>query len=131
MVRSATIRADVRPDAMPSRRICDVRVEEGAVGAEAGEPVLEPLRRVGRLEHRELREHGLGAVDVAQRAELVEGEVVALDREVRHDPQHVAGDPVLDRQALLGHLARLAADPLRQRARGGATGGPGSSSRSS
>ena len=83
-----------------------------AVGLEPGEELVEPLRRVGRLELADLRQERLRAADLVDDLQPVDALVVLLDRLVGDDDQHVAGDPVLDGQAVgrdrLGGGLRLA-----------------------
>ena len=73
MVRSATIRAAVRPDAEPLAHDLDVGVHVRRVGAKALQPGLQPLRGVGRLELGELGQHRLRPVDLVDLAEPVHG----------------------------------------------------------
>ena len=86
----------------------DVRRHVGRVGLEAGDEHLEPLGRVGLLELADLRQDSLGAVDLVDDAQPVGALVVLLDADVGDHDQHVAGDPVLDRQAVGGDRLRLA-----------------------
>ena len=72
IVRSATIRGAVRPDASPSRRICGVGRHERRIGVEPRDERLEALGRVGRLELGELRQELLRAAHLVDDAELVE-----------------------------------------------------------
>ncbi len=98
IVRSATIRGAVRPDARPSRRIWTLAAMIGRVGMQPGDERLEAFGCVGRLELGQLGEQLLRAAHLVDDAELVEREVVLLDLELGDDLEHVAGDPVLGRQ---------------------------------
>ena len=72
------------------------------VGVEAGEEQLQLLRRVGLLELADLGEELLRAGHLVDDLEGVDP-LLVLDREDRaDDPQHVAGDPVLDGQPVVG-----------------------------
>ena len=85
------------------------------IGVESSDERLEPLGRVGRLELGQLRKELLRAAHLVDDAELVEGLVVLLDLELGDDLEHVAGDPVLGRQAVGLDRGRLGGGALHQR----------------
>ena len=105
----------------------DLRVggHERRVGVESGDERLEPLGGVGRLELGQLRQELLRAAHLVDDAELVEGLVVLLDLELGDDLEHVAGDPVLGRQAVGRDRGRLGRGPLHQRPSAGPSLGTG------
>ena len=82
------------------------------VGVEAGEEQLQPLRRVGLLELAELRQERLRAAHLVDDLERVDPLVVLDDEDLADHPEHVARDPVLDRQALVRDRARRVAHVL-------------------
>ena len=83
IVRSATMRGAVRPEAMPVAQDLGVRGHERRVGVEPGEERLEPLGRVGRLELGQLRQELLRPAHLVDDAQLVEALVVLLDLRAR------------------------------------------------
>ncbi len=87
----------------------DVLVHERGIRTEPREPQLEALRGVGLLEHGDLGEQGLGAIDLVHGPDLVEPQVVALGDEAGRHLDHVGGDPVLHRE-----LVRQARRRIRQ-----------------
>jgi Mg2+-importing ATPase len=92
----------------------DRRVDGRAVRPQPRQEGIEPRRRVGGLELGDLRDLELDALHVVHGTELVEAPVVTLDGDVGHDPEHVRRDPLLDREAIRGHLGDLASDALRE-----------------
>ena len=83
------------------------------------------LGRVGRLELGQLREELLRAAHLVDDPQLVEGLVVLLDLELGDDLEHVAGDPVLGRQAVGVDGRRLGRGALHQRSGAGPSVGTG------
>ncbi len=81
-----------------------VRRHEAVVGTETRLEALESLGRVGRLEHRDLGEERLRAGHLVDDPEQVGPLVLLDDPELAHHPDHVEGDPVLER--LLGGIDR-------------------------
>ena len=130
MVRSATMRGAVSPDAMPVAQDLGVGGHERRVGVEPGDERLEALGRVGRLELGQLRQELLRTAHLVDDAQLVEALVVLLDVELGDDLEHVPGDPVLGRQPVGVDGGRLGGGPLHQRPAARRPAGPGSSRRS-
>ena len=123
MVRSVTIDGAVRPG--PERLLEDVGVRghERGVGAQALDERLEPLRRVDRLELGQLGHELLRAAHLVDDAQLVQALVVLLDVQLTDDLEHVAGDPLLGREALDRDGGGLGRGPLHELAGLGSTGG--------
>ena len=117
IVRSATMRGAVRPRGQPVAQDLGVGGHVGRVGVQPGDERLEPLGRVGRLELGQLRQQLLRTAHLVDDPQLVEVLVVLLDLEVGDDLEHVAGDPVLGRQAVGRDGGRLRGGPLHQRSR--------------
>ena len=109
IVRSATMRGAVRPDAMPVAQELGVGRHERGVGVQPGDERLEALGRVGRLELGQLRQELLRTAHLVDDAQLVEALVVLLDVELGDDLEHVPGDPVLGRQARRSSMAAASA----------------------
>ena len=110
------MRGAVSPDCDALDEDLDVRGHERGVGVQARDERLEPLGRVGRLELGQLRQELLRPAHLVDDAELVEALVVLLDAELGDDQEHVAGDPLLGRQAVGRDRARLLGGPLHERA---------------
>ena len=111
----------------------DLRVgrHERRIRVQAGDERLEPLGRVGRLELGQLRQQLLRPAHLVDDLELVEALVVLLDLQLGDDQQHVAGDPLLGRQARRSgwRAASSAVRSISARVLARPSG-PGSSSRS-
>ena len=71
----------------------------GRVGPQPRDEFLQALRRVGRLELADLRQERLRSTDLVDDSQAMSPLIVLLDAEIGDDDQHVAGDPILDRQA--------------------------------
>ena len=84
----------------------DVRVHERPIGPQPVEPALEPLGRVGVLERGDLWQQRLGAVDLVDRADLVDPQRLLALGEIGEEHEHAAGHPILDRQRVLGDRLR-------------------------
>ena len=125
IVRSATIRAAVRPERRPSAMMSMWASMYAPYARMPRQPGVEALGRVGGLELRQLGEQRLRAVDLVDGEHLVEREVVGLDRRLGDDLEDVAGDPVLVGRPSGGTRRGLAPHPLHQPPRLGAALGPG------
>ena len=115
------------PAGRPARRHAlagDVgeRVHERAVGMQAGEQGVELARASRPAGSRATwASTCLGPVHVVHGAELVDAQLLLPPSQVGDDPEHVAGDPVLDAEVRL----RERAAPRRRPARRGRAAPPG------
>ncbi len=122
------VRDDARgrpPRAQAVGHDVEVGVHERPVAADPRQEGVEALGRVRRLELGQLGEQRLRPRHLVDDLDLAIGQVVRLDRDLGHDLQHVARDPVLDRQALRRDRGGLAPDALHQPPLRGAPLGPG------
>ena len=102
IVRSATIRAAVRPDARASWRISMFASMNGPYARSRSSQRSRPSGRVGVLERRDLRQQRLGPVDLVHGADLVRaqrlvalgeaGEELSMPRVTVLDRERVVGD---------------------------------------
>ena len=94
----------------------DVRIgrHEGRIRPQPCEEFLEPLRRIGRLELADLWQERLRSPDLVDDTQSVCPLLVLLDAEIGDDDQHVASDPILDRQAGRRDRLRLGLRRLHQ-----------------
>ena len=101
----------------------DVGVDERAERGQARQQRLEAGWRVGGLELDLLPHDRLRPVDLVDQADEVHAQGIRLVAELAHDPQHVVGDPLLDRELVGRDRGQLGERGVPQRAAGGASGG--------
>ncbi len=97
-------------------------VDEGPEGQQPVEERGQARRRVGRLELDALGQDRLRPVDLVDQSDEVHAQVVPLVPQLADHPQHVVGDPFLDRQPVDRDRDEVVEGPIPEGAGGGAPG---------
>ena len=113
------------------REQVEMGVDERPERGEPRQQLLQPVRRVRRLELDAAGQERLRPVDLVDEAHQVHPQVVGLIPELRDDAQHVVGDPLLHRQAVDRDRCQLRERRVAERPGRRAADGDGSSRRSS
>ena len=118
IVRSATTRGAVIPVERPSSRRSRCASTNGANAARRARSFARRSGVSAALELDPLGQKRLRPVDLIDERDEIHPQVVRLVAQLAHHPQHVVGDPLLDREAVDRDGGKLGKGPLAERARG-------------